>query len=178
MRALLLVLALLVAFAPAASAAHHSKCPATAKKKQKRCRGRNSHPHAPAAMTPGHLTAPIGDPLPPAPPPAPDPGPATTPAPATSSRIGVVAREWSLTLSRTTLPAGNAIVQLQNFGEDAHNLRIERVDGTGAPVDVPLAEAGEVKSARAGLSAGQYKLYCSLPGHESNGMHAALTVGG
>src|SRR5204862_7577632 len=55
--------------------------------------------------------------------------PSTPPPPA---RLGVTAREWSLVLSRQTLTAGRAIVELQNFGEDAHNLRIARVDGTGA----------------------------------------------
>jgi hypothetical protein len=170
---LVLALALVVAFAPSASASQ-SKCPPKAKKsqKQKRCRSRNPQPHAPAPMSPANWTAPISGPLPPATAlPAPDP-------PATVARLGVAAREWSLTLSRTTLPAGDAIVQLQNFGEDAHNLRIERVDGSGTPVDVPLAESGEVKSAGAALSAGRYKLYCALPGHDANGMHATLTVGG
>lgn len=90
------------------------------------------------------------------------------------ARLGVVAREWSLVLSRTTLPAGAALIELQNRGEDAHNLRIERADGAG--VDVPLAEPGEVKSAAATLTAGDYRLFCALPGHDAAGMHAALTV--
>jgi hypothetical protein len=92
------------------------------------------------------------------------------------ARLGVTAREWSLTLSRAALPAGRAIVQLQNLGEDAHNLRIERVDGTGSPLNVPLAEAGEVKEGDATLAPGDYKVYCALPGHDAAGMHARLTV--
>ena len=79
-------------------------------------------------------------------------------------------------LSRQTLAAGPAIVQLQNFGEDAHNLRVERVDGSGAPLDVPLAEAGERQSASGTLAAGTYKVYCALPGHDAIGMHATLDV--
>jgi uncharacterized cupredoxin-like copper-binding protein len=85
----------------------------------------------------------------------------------------VVAREWSLVLSRSTLPAGRALVQLQNFGEDAHNLRIESAD---TELDVPLAEAGERKTAEGTLPAGDYKVYCALPGHEAQGMRARLTV--
>ena len=103
------------------------------------------------------------------------PSPAN-PTPAPPARLGVVAREWSLTLSRTSLAAGTAIVELQNFGEDAHNLRIERTDGTGTPLDVAEAEAGERRSARGTLTAGSYKVYCALPGHEAAGMHARLTV--
>jgi hypothetical protein len=131
---------------------------------------------APVGMTPFRVP-PAGDPLPPGgdvPPPA---GPATPPA-APATRLGVVAREWSLVLSRTSLPAGEAIVELDNLGEDAHNLRIERVDGAGGAANVPLAESGEVQSARAALSAGDYKLFCALPGHEAQGMRARLVVTG
>ena len=95
-----------------------------------------------------------------------------TPTPP-AARLGVSAREWSLVLSRTTLAAGPAIVELQNFGEDAHNLRIESV---GSSLDVPLAESGEVKEADGTLPAGDYKVYCTLPGHEAQGMRARLTV--
>jgi hypothetical protein len=115
--------------------------------------------------------------------PAPDPNPTASPAitPAdppttpTAARLGVVAREWSLVLSRSTLPAGPALVQLQNFGEDAHNLRVERTDG-GSGFDVPLAESGEVQKAQGALAAGDYKIYCALPGHEAQGMRARFTV--
>jgi hypothetical protein len=96
-----------------------------------------------------------------------------TPPPA---RLGVTAREWSLVLSRQTLGAGLAKVELQNFGEDAHNLRIQRTDGSGTPLDVPLAEAGEKKSASGTLAVGTYKVYCALPGHDAQGMHATLDV--
>jgi uncharacterized cupredoxin-like copper-binding protein len=92
------------------------------------------------------------------------------------ARLGVTAREWSLVLSRTTLAAGPAIVELQNFGEDAHNLRLERIDGSGAPLSVPLAESGERKTATGTLAAGRYRVYCALPGHDAAGMHATLDV--
>jgi plastocyanin len=92
------------------------------------------------------------------------------------ARLGVTAREWSLVLSRQTLAPGRAIVQLQNFGEDAHNLRVERVDGSGAALSVPLAEAGEQQSASGTLAPGTYKVYCALPGHDALGMHATLEV--
>jgi plastocyanin len=109
---------------------------------------------------------------------APTPGPTLpppSPAPA-PARLGVIAREWSLTLSRTSLSAGEVGVELQNFGEDAHNLRIERVDGAGVALDVGLAEAGERQKATGTLAAGSYKVYCALPGHDAQGMHARLTV--
>ena len=105
----------------------------------------------------------------------PPPNP-TPPAPAPAvARLGVTAREWSLVLSRAVLAAGPAKVQLQNLGEDAHNLRIERVGGS-ARLDVPLAEAGERSEGKGTLTAGTYKVYCALPGHEAAGMRATLSV--
>jgi plastocyanin len=119
-----------------------------------------------------------------APPPLPDaqapgtatPGVSTTP----TSRIGVTAKEYSLTLSRTTVAAGASIVQLQNFGQDPHNLRVERVDGTGTPADLPetAPDPRKSQSRTVSLSAGTYKLYCTLPRHDGWGMHATLTVTG
>jgi uncharacterized cupredoxin-like copper-binding protein len=67
-------------------------------------------------------------------------------------------------------------VELQNFGEDAHNLRIERTDGPEPVLDVALAESGERQKASGSLSAGSYKVFCTLPGHDAQGMHAKLTV--
>jgi plastocyanin len=164
-RAALLALAVVVALTATADA----RC------MKKGCRKMNG-PHATArsvapmiaaglqaATAPGQVTPPPGDTSP----------PAGSPAPASVARLGVVAREWSLVLSRSTLPAGRARVQLQNFGEDAHNLRIESV---GASLDVPLAESGEVQAADGTLPAGDYKVYCTLPGHEAQGMRARLTV--
>jgi hypothetical protein len=65
---------------------------------------------------------------------------------------------------------------LQNFGEDAHNLRIERVGASVSSLDIPLAEAGERQKASGTLAAGDYRVYCALPGHDAQGMHARLTV--
>jgi hypothetical protein len=180
--ALSLVLALVVAVAPTVEArtakphATPAKCKKAKKKghakRKKRCkRKRRSGQHT---TQPNGGRAPVTPPA--TTPPAPDP-PAVNPPPP-KARLGVVAREWSLVLSRTTLPAGVAIVELQNFGEDAHNLRIERVDHSGSAANVPLAEAGERKSGQATLTPGAYKLYCTLAGHEARGMRASLTVDG
>lgn len=125
-------------------------------------------PFAPLAPAPGPAV-----PAPVAPPPSPAPPSPTPPAPA---RLGVIAREWSLTLSRPSVTEGAAVVELQNFGEDAHNLRIERVDGSGVPFEIGLAESGERQKATGTLAPGDYRVYCTLPGHDAQGMHARLTV--
>jgi plastocyanin len=156
-RAAALVLALLVGLAAPV---------AEARKPRMRCLVRHCARHvhavgvAPPMVAANPFVAPVVVTQPPTPP----------------ARLGVTAREWSLVLSRQTLSAGPAIVELQNLGEDAHNLRLERVDGSGTPLDVPLAESGEHKSASGTLPAGIYKVYCALPGHDAMGMHATLDV--
>jgi hypothetical protein len=126
------------------------------------------------APGPTPVTAPGTDPAPEVPTGDSVPLPPLSPAP---TRLGVIAREWSLTLSKTSLPAGNVGVELQNFGEDAHNLRIERTDGADdIALEVALAESGERQKASGSLAAGSYKVYCALPGHDAQGMHAKLTV--
>ena len=87
----------------------------------------------------------------------------------------MTAREFTLVLSRTTLRAGAALIELTNRGEDPHNLRLERTDGPGA-VDVPEAASGAVTRTAATLAPGDYRVYCALPGHDEAGMHARLTV--
>jgi hypothetical protein len=162
-RALLIALAVVAALAPAADA----RC---AKKGCHKMKGPHATVRSVAPMIAASLRAPDpGQPAPGGDPPAGGPAPVTAPP----ARLGVTAREWSLVLSRSVLPAGRALVQLQNFGEDAHNLRIESV---GSALDVPLAESGEVQEADGTLPAGDYKVYCTLPGHEAQGMRARLTV--
>jgi plastocyanin len=99
--------------------------------------------------------------------------PVAPPAPA---RVQVVAREYSFTLSRPEVPAGEVIVELVNRGEDAHNLHVAAAaDGTEAGA-APNTEPGKVDDLRVTLRAGSYTLFCSLPGHEAKGMHATLLV--
>ncbi len=91
------------------------------------------------------------------------------------ARVQVVAREFSLTLSRQTIKAGTAIVELANFGEDAHDLRLQRVGGTKV-YGWPVAESGAVEDRTLRLVPGRYRLWCSIADHRARGMAAILTV--
>ena len=106
-------------------------------------------------------------PPPASPPPEPDPGPA---------RLSVKATEFSFTLSRPSLTPGEAIVELNNQGEDPHNLKL-RIEGSEEP-PLEVSEAGpqESRTAAFDLAAGSYRLWCSLPEHEEKGMKATLLV--
>jgi hypothetical protein len=96
--------------------------------------------------------------------------------PAAPARVQVVAREFSLVLSRPTIKAGTAIIELANFGEDAHDLRLQRVGGTKV-YGWPVAQSGAVEDRTLKLVPGRYRLWCSIANHRARGMVATLLVG-
>ena len=97
------------------------------------------------------------------------------PAPA---RLLVEATEFRFTLSRTTVKAGPAIIQLAIRGEDPHDLRVvargrrARIAAASVPETLP----GGVAEWRGKLTRGKWTLYCSLEGHRAAGMRATLKV--
>ena len=93
------------------------------------------------------------------------------------SRLLVTAREFSLTLSRQKVEPGPAIVQLYDFGEDPHDLALQRVGGPTV-FTIPETLPGETGSLSLRLrKASRYRLWCSLPGHAEQGMTASLRTG-
>lgn len=93
------------------------------------------------------------------------------------SHLGVKAVEWSYTLSRPEVAAGKVIVELNNQGEDNHNLKLQREGSGDPPLAVPEAAPDGHTTASFNLPAGTYRLYCSLFEHDEKGMHATLVVG-
>jgi plastocyanin len=92
------------------------------------------------------------------------------------SHLSVKAIEWSYTLSHSEVPAGETIVELNNEGEDEHNLWLQREGSAEPALAVPEASADTRTTARLALAPGTYHLYCSLFEHEAKGMHATLVV--
>ena len=123
----------------------------------------------PAPPLPALAAPSIPAPAPPDPEPEPEAGP---------PRLGVKALEFSFTLSRPSLSAGEAIVELNNQGEDPHNLKLRLQDGEEEPLEVPEAGPLEHRTAKFDLDAGTYRLWCSLPQHDEWGMNATLAVTG
>ena len=87
----------------------------------------------------------------------------------------VVAREFSFVLSRQSIRAGTAIIELRNAGEDAHDLRLRRVGGTRVYA-WPVTQPGGVVDETFKLLPGRYLLYCSIADHRALGMSATLIV--
>ena len=95
-----------------------------------------------------------------------------TPPPA---RVQVVAQEFRFALSRRTIRAGHAIIELRNAGEDAHDLLLQRVGGRKVWA-WPVTPADGVVDREVVLSPGTYRLWCGLANHRALGMRATLVV--
>ena len=89
----------------------------------------------------------------------------------------VVAKEFSFTLSRPEVPAGEVIVEFLNRGEDPHNLHLAEAGEGSEAGAFPNTAPGVHLDLRVNMRPGSYTLFCSLPGHEAKGMKATLIVG-
>jgi hypothetical protein len=94
---------------------------------------------------------------------------------ASPARIQVGADEFSYSLSRQSIKAGPAIVQLVNYGEDAHDLRLRRTGGTRT-YRIGKVRPGGIGELEARLRPGRFMLWCSLADHRTRGMSAILVV--
>lgn len=103
-------------------------------------------------------------------PPQPEPEDPTIP------RLGVKAVEWAYTLSRPEVPAGEVVVELNNMGEDPHNLNLQLADGSGPQGEIATIGPTSQGIAKFDLPAGTYRLWCDLDEHEERGMKATLVV--
>jgi hypothetical protein len=91
------------------------------------------------------------------------------------ARVQVSADEFRYTLSRQTIKAGPAVVQLVNYGEDEHDLRLRRRGGTRI-YRLGTIGPGGVAELEARLLPGRFTLWCSLADHRARGMTATLVV--
>ena len=94
---------------------------------------------------------------------------------AAPARVQVGADEFSYSLSRQSIKAGPAIVQLVNYGEDTHDLRLRRTGGTRT-YRIGKGQPGGLGELEARLLPGRFTLWCSLADHRKRGMSAILVV--
>lgn len=96
----------------------------------------------------------------------------------TAAPLFVDAREWSLSLSRATVPAGRVALQLHNAGEDDHDVWFRRLDRRGRPAGptrkVAVTTPGAMTEQTLYLRQGRWRVWCSLDGHARAGMRATL----
>jgi plastocyanin len=94
---------------------------------------------------------------------------------APAARMQVVAREFSFQLSRTQLRSGSVTIELANFGQDVHDLRVKRV-GARHIAGTPVVQPGGRAELTLTLRPGRYRFWCSLADHRARGMSATLVV--
>lgn len=92
------------------------------------------------------------------------------------SRLGVEAKEFSFGLSRPEVRAGRVIIQLNNRGEDTHNLRLADLRSNRSIGAIPDTGSRQVRSGSFTLKSGLYSLSCTLYRHSGLGMRARLRV--
>ncbi len=91
------------------------------------------------------------------------------------SRMQVVSREFTFQLSRTQLGAGPATIELANFGQDAHDLRVQRI-GAAHIAGTPVVQAGGRADLTLKLRPGRYRYWCSVANHRALGMRGTFIV--
>jgi plastocyanin len=98
---------------------------------------------------------------------------ATAPAPA-GTEVRVL--DFTIDPLELSVDAGTVALAVTNDGPTVHNLTVRDPDGEVLFGTRDLRE-GASESISDKLQAGEYVLFCSLPGHESLGMKGTLTVG-
>ena len=93
----------------------------------------------------------------------------------TPARLGVSASEYHLVLSRPSVKAGVVEIELQNAGQDPHDLRMRRVGGTHT-FSLPLTQPGKRRTLALQVRPGRYRLWCSIANHRTLGMQTLLRV--
>jgi hypothetical protein len=91
------------------------------------------------------------------------------------ARVQVAADEFRYSLSRPSITAGPAIVELVNYGEDEHDLRLRRTGGART-YRIGKVRPGGLAELQARLLPGRFTLWCSLADHRARGMNATLFV--
>jgi hypothetical protein len=110
--------------------------------------------------------------------------PTPTPEPE-SNALSITANDktnpYEYVPSHKTVKAGKLTVQLNDVGEDEHNMDMERVGPSGEP-EGPIVVAVSAESKchstpkTVEVQAGTYKMWCTLPGHAAKGMETTITV--
>lgn len=98
----------------------------------------------------------------------------TQPAGGAGGKISAEENEYDIDLSvGDTLTAGRYTFEVSNGGRVEHDLAVQ---GDGVKEKTALIKPGGQASLPVDLAAGDYKVYCTVPGHEQAGMKVDLTV--
>ncbi|HEY6961453.1 MAG TPA: cupredoxin domain-containing protein [Gaiellaceae bacterium] len=94
---------------------------------------------------------------------------------AAPSRVQVSAKEFSFSLSRLHVRAGTAVIELVNYGQDPHDLRLQRLGARHVAGTAEVAPGGRT-DLTVRLAPGRYSFWCSIANHRELGMRGVLVV--
>ena len=86
--------------------------------------------------------------------------------------LTVIAEDVDFGDDAYTVAAGTIPVTYRNEGSIVHTLVIEDVDG----FKLEVSSKGDVDEGTVDLEAGEYTIFCDVPGHRDAGMEATLQV--
>jgi hypothetical protein len=92
------------------------------------------------------------------------------------SFVQIVQKEFSLTLSRTSVRPGTVSVELVNFGMDDHDLVVLKNAPGAKPIRFTRIDPKTRVDRTLHLTTGRYALWCSIADHRARGMRATLVV--
>ena len=93
---------------------------------------------------------------------------------ATGTAVTAQEADFTISLSRSTLPAGTYTFTVQNTGKATHSLTIKGPGGVDMTSD--KVQGGQSTTMTVTLQPGQYDVYCPIGNHRSMGMDTTLTV--
>lgn len=107
------------------------------------------------------------------------PAPSQASAKTRTTAVGVGLREYRVALYRSRVLPGRVRLNLENLGEDGHDLRVIGPSGAASTVrgTSPEVKPGGRFTLKVTLrKRGLYRLVCTLGDHEARGMVARLQV--
>lgn len=108
----------------------------------------------------------------------PSPAPAHGTAGLVGTTLEIVESEWSLGVDKISVPQGTLKVHVINTGPlYRHDLTIRPKGGGRDVFKTRLLDSNAAIEFSVNLPAGEYQIYCSVPGHLAAGMGATLLVG-
>ena len=89
--------------------------------------------------------------------------------------VSVIEDEYSIELEDAEVAKpGSYTFDVANRGKVPHDLAVE---GAGGEAKTPLIDGGKKARLEVDLATGEYKLFCTVPGHEQLGMRKRVKVG-
>ena len=98
------------------------------------------------------------------------------PTPDSDADLIVIADDIDYDADSYTVTAGDIQIELFQQGAIRHTLLIEDANGKDRGIRLDVQARRSTDTDTITLEAGTYTLYCDIPGHQSAGMIATLTV--